>query len=408
MASNAAATRIKASFISLNGLMFLLMLWLCYKAWQVLSFGDAITFTLLMIALITIGAFQTWKRNKLYNKVFEQFKSSVYNCLNSPGQPCRDIDISGPKEVRQLANQYNNMIYQLTDNVSKYYTTAVQLSAHCQRVKINTESIIQQIDTQFQQTIQTYDAIREIQPILKHIRETAHTTASQAIQHEHDGDTGKVMISEAMGGIMSLVEEVKLIDNMVSNVGNETKSINNIMNMINGVAEKTNLLALNAAIEAARAGEHGRGFSIVADEVRELASQTKSYTKQIKDMIDTLTNSVDMASKTTFNCMKIATHSDELIENIVIAYSEVVGSLHTFSSLSSELDNTFSTEEEVLKKLNTGSLNIDQIATVTNQCIENINEYTEELLQLNMEIKRSFDSHYDEVDINQSPDLHHN
>ena len=118
--------------------------------------------------------------------------------------------------------------------------------------------------------------------------------------------------------------------------------------VIETIAEQTNLLALNAAIEAARAGDQGRGFAVVADEVRTLANKTQSYTEEIQTIISKLMTYVQDAHRTISHARELSVTSDELIESVVVSYSELVGLMNTLKGVGIKLTSLNQEEQDAV------------------------------------------------------------
>ena len=192
------------------------------------------------------------------------------------------------------------------------------------------------VDCDVNQISQEYE---RMQQLVSSALQAANEATEVATSAEESAGEGKQVITEAMGNIMTLTEAVNTAGETVNNLGKDSQSISQMLEVIKGVAEQTNLLALNAAIEAARAGEQGRGFAVVADEVRTLATKTQSYTSEIDEVIGKLLHHVDAATQVIQQSVTLASESDELIESVVVAYSELVGSLNTLNSLGARLSS---------------------------------------------------------------------
>jgi len=163
--------------------------------------------------------------------------------------------------------------------------------------------------------------------------------ASNAEQSKRLSEDGMAKVTETIALIESVSQQTAKVSGLVNGVNKQMDSINTVLEVIRGVAEQTNLLALNAAIEAARAGEYGRGFSVVADEVRILASRTEASTSDIQEIIaglktsvgqavDEMKKSVDFSSST----MAVANEAGQSLINIDGSVDAIAGrSMHTAS-----------------------------------------------------------------------------
>ncbi len=183
----------------------------------------------------------------------------------------------------------------------------------------------------------TQDGLQDLPSLLTTVQSTAQELLALAGQSESEGNSGKLVMTEAMSGVTALAEAVDDTGHIIGTLGHDSEAIGGIVSVIRGVAEQTNLLALNAAIEAARAGDQGRGFAVVADEVRTLASKTQSSTDEIARIIEQLTGHVAKAQQVIQNSVELAGRADELIENVVISYAELVGHMSRVDQLGDTL-----------------------------------------------------------------------
>jgi methyl-accepting chemotaxis protein len=150
------------------------------------------------------------------------------------------------------------------------------------------------------------------------------TDAANTAQLTHKASeasaTSKSTVTQAQNNVQELVDDVSTASDNVNNMASETDGINTILGVIGDIAEQTNLLALNAAIEAARAGEQGRGFAVVADEVRNLASRTKTSTEEIEAALASLLRGsqsvVDSMDSTKQKCAQTAEGAGEVAESL--------------------------------------------------------------------------------------------
>lgn len=167
--------------------------------------------------------------------------------------------------------------------------------------------------------------------------EVAKQGVDVANDSESNGNEGKIVLSEAMGNVMTVSAAIVETGGLVEKLGEESASINSVVSVIKGVAEQTNLLALNAAIEAARAGEQGRGFAVVADEVRALANKTQEYAAHIDTIVAKIIDYVQQVNASIQSTMDKSSSTDDLMESVVVSFSGLVGTMVTFKSLGEKL-----------------------------------------------------------------------
>ena len=207
--------------------------------------------------------------------------------------------------------------------------------------------------------------------------------ASQAAQTaDGEAKSGALVATEAIGGIESLVAEVDSAAKVIRNLEQESENIGSVLDVIRGIAEQTNLLALNAAIEAARAGEQGRGFAVVADEVRTLASRTQQSTQEIQDMILRLQSGAGNAVKVMEGAQKKAQESSDLVEKAAESLGMIAGSISAINDMNTMIASAAEEQSAVAGEMQSNMNNIREVADRSAEGAQQTAQASEELARL--------------------------
>jgi methyl-accepting chemotaxis protein len=213
---------------------------------------------------------------------------SLRNISEGEGDLRARIHYEGKDEIAVLVHWFNQFVSKLQTSIAETKSTTESLSLVSKSLLSSSNNSEQTVAEQNAAIEQISHAMREMFISVGHIAEFAANGAEAAEQANNDAKAGQSIVASAVNTIEKLSQEVKTTAVVVNQLDAFTSNVTDILDTIRGIADQTNLLALNAAIEAARAGEQGRGFAVVADEVRTLASRTQASTQEIQQVLQEL------------------------------------------------------------------------------------------------------------------------
>lgn len=198
------------------------------------------------------------------------------------------IDYTNKDEVGDLVHWFNQFLDKLHGSISETINSIDSLSQASTQLATSSCTSKSRIQEQSQSIDQVSRSMNEMFETVRHIADYASNASAEASSANSEAETGTVVVKKTIEAIHELADEVKIASKVIDELDAHTSNVGLILDTIRSIADQTNLLALNAAIEAARAGEQGRGFAVVADEVRTLASRTQDSTQEIQQVLEEL------------------------------------------------------------------------------------------------------------------------
>jgi methyl-accepting chemotaxis protein len=257
-----------------------------------------------------------------------------------------------------MANSLSALVQKIIDNSGDLQ----KLSKEVYEVAQETANAV---GLQRQETISVATAINEMSATIQDVAKTTNYAADAANQADAQVNQSKLVVTTATTAISQLAEEIDNATVMMKHLEDDSKKIGTLLDVVKSIAEQTNLLALNAAIEAARAGEHGRGFAVVADEVRSLATRTQNSVSVIEGMINQLQTDSRGAVNIMHQSCDRAQQGVQHTEQVKLMLEKIMASVMTINGMTMQIASAAEQQTAVTEEINRNIIHISDISIQT-------------------------------------------
>ncbi|MDH5484166.1 MAG: methyl-accepting chemotaxis protein, partial [Gammaproteobacteria bacterium] len=292
------------------------------------------------------------------------------------------IEIHGNDGIDKLGNLFNELLEKFHGTISQVSNATTQLAFASSQVSQITQSTTDDIIRQQKDTDQAATGMNEMTATVQEVAQNASTAADAAENAENESNIGKQVVNTTIQSINSLANEIENAHTVILKLQTDSEQIGSVLDVIRSIAEQTNLLALNAAIEAARAGEQGRGFAVVADEVRTLASRTQKSTQEIQEMIEQLQQGSNNAVDVMEMSKKRAQESVDHASQAGTALDNINQSVVSINEMNNHIATSANQQSQVAAEMDLSLVNISQVANTTAEGAQNTLLQSQELEKL--------------------------
>ena len=297
------------------------------------------------------------------------------------------MTIQTQDEIGETSQAFNSMLEKFQASIGQVNGSSTQIAAASEEMSAITQQTTQGVQEQQSQTDQLATAMNQMTATVQEVARNAAEAASGAAQARTESDIGSQIVNTTTETINSLSESISRASSAIQKVEGDSEQVSTVLDVIRGIAEQTNLLALNAAIEAARAGEQGRGFAVVADEVRTLASRTQEATLEIQQMIESLQTGAHEAVQLMGESREFSQNGVEQTLKAGDALKGIVNAVATINDMNIQIASAAEEQGAVAEEINRNVVTISEIADQTTEGAEQTDQASGDLARLAVDLQ---------------------
>lgn len=305
--------------------------------------------------------------------------SDTIHTIEKDGNLNLRIDVTTHDEIGHMSTAFNSMLNHFHDSLQQVSNTILQLGTSSQQINEIASMATQAVNSQQVQTSSVASAMEQMEAATQSVATNAEHTVSASDLALQETTTGTEITRAALQEIESLKENMIKATQVIEQLNNQSQNVGTVLEVIQKIAGQTNLLALNAAIEAARAGEQGRGFAVVADEVRTLASRTHLATEEINTIIGRLQKDAEGAVTVMLIAMESAESGVKSVQKTSNALINIAEEVRVINDMNHQVASAIKEQSQMASSVESSIEDISQSASRTAERASQLTAVSSEL-----------------------------
>lgn len=333
------------------------------------SVKESVLFIIILslVAGLAVVAIVVVMSNRFIAAPLNEVAAKLADISSGEGDLTVSIPVNGNDEIARIADGFNQFVRKIRQTIQSVSDTTNNLGTSADELSAYTEHTKNNVFNQQGEVDQVATAINEMSATVSEVARNT-TQAADSAKQAHDSTLhGQKIVNETVITINAVSSAIDNASTAIHTVGSDSENIGSILGVIRDIADQTNLLALNAAIEAARAGEQGRGFAVVADEVRVLASRTQESTQEIQAMIEKLQDGSRKAVSMMEESRTAVEKGVEGARSAGDALEEITQAVSNINDINLQVANAAEEQAAVTEEINKNITRIQQIAEETSE-----------------------------------------
>jgi methyl-accepting chemotaxis protein len=337
---------------------------------------------------IAILLFLGWSTASSIGTALRSLLGSLKDIASGDGDLTKRIEKTSNDELGDVVDWFNQFVDKLHHSISDVVKSTTPLTSLSSDLGSLTSETLSISSEQNRATEQVSLVVEEMVSSVQAVSNNANSASQAANQADKAAKDGRQIVDKTVASIIGLAEEVERAGEVIRKLESDTENVGTILDVIKGIAEQTNLLALNAAIEAARAGEQGRGFAVVADEVRTLASRTQDSTQEIQKVIEELQAAAQSAVEVMGQSKQRAQTSVDQASQTGESLAAITERVEAITEMNMQIATAAEEQERAAHSIKENVLGIKDTSEATMRSIQKVEQASTSLVDISGNLQR--------------------